>query len=393
MFMKQKLFCFNAGFLVCFVCFVGIHLLPSEAQAQQEINVVKQASALIPISISGFSGEAQAVLQFDLAVLGIKVTSDNPEYLISGNANGQLTGVLTTAGGKQVFSRIYSGGSARAQAHSFADDIVTELRQTAPIFHSRIAFRCQRGGANEIYVSDFDGHNPVQLTSDNTLVEGPSWAPGGRALFYASWKSGAPQILDQNLNTGGRRVFASGAGDSYTASISKDGREVAFISNRGGSPNLWVSDMGGGDARQLTISREEDSAPTWSPDGSEICFVHRSGRARLRKISATGGSSVPLQTTGAFGDVTSPDWSPDGKQIAFTVGSGNFSIWVVPAGGGEAKQLVAGEDPCWAPNSRTIIFSRQENNKHILCLLDVPTKAVKDVRQIPGSCSEPAWAR
>lgn len=391
--MKLKSVHFNFWFLVCFVCFVGLGSFPFAARAQQEINVVKQASALIPVSISGISGEAAGVLQFDLGVLGIKVTSDNPEYLISGSANGQLTWVLTTAGGKQVFSRIYSGGSARGQAHSFADDIVTELRQTAPIFHSRIAFRSQRGGGNEIFVSDFDGHNPVQLTSDNTLVEGPAWMPGGRELFYSSWKSGAPQILEQNLTTGVRRVFAAGAGESYSAAISKDGRQVAFISNRGGSPNLWVSDINGGDARQLTVSREEDSAPTWSPDGSEICFVHRSGRARLRKISAGGGSAVPLQTTGAFGDVTSPDWSPDGKQIAFTVGSGNFSIWVVPAEGGEAKQLVAGEDPSWAPNSRTIIFSRQENHKHILCLLDVPTKAVKDVRQIPGSCSEPAWAR
>ena len=56
----------------------------------------------------------------------------------------------------------------------------------------------------------------------------------------------------------------------------------------------------------------------------------------------------------------------------------------MPAEGGEANNWLTGEDPCWAPNSRTIIFSRRSNDKQVLCLLDVPTKHVKDVRQILG---------
>jgi len=96
---------------------------------------------------------------------------------------------------------------------------------------------------------------------------------------------------------------------------------------------------------------------------------------------------------GAYGNLTSPDWSPDGSQIAFTSGSRPFHIWVMPASGGEAKMVADGEDPCWAPNSRTLIFTQQGNDKQVLSLLDVPTKHVKTVRQISGSCSEPSWAR
>jgi len=55
--------------------------------------------------------------------------------------------------------------------------------------------------------------------------------------------------------------------------------------------------------------------------------------------------------------------------------------------------LVAGEDPVWAPNSRAVIFVRNINHRHVLALLDVPTKTVKELGRINGSASQPSWAR
>jgi TolB protein len=91
-----------------------------------------------------------------------------------------------------------------------------------------------------------------------------------------------------------------------------------------------------------------------------------------------------------------PDWSPDGKLIAFTTLTGaGFQICVVEAKGGNATVLVEGEDPSWAPNSRTLIYSRRAGGRQVLSLLDVPTKQVKDIPRISGSSSQsqPSWAR
>ena len=369
-------------------------ILAQTALAQEPpIEIRKPTTQLIPINISGFTGEADAVLRFDLSVLGLETTTpDKADYLISGTANGQLEGRLKRGGGgAEVFSRTYSSGDARAEAHAFANDIVKVIRETTPIFLSRIAY-CQSMGRDwEVFVSDYDGHNPVQMTHDS-LVATPAWSPGGRKLFYTSWKTSFTQIIEQDITTGKRSVFSAYGGANLSPAVSPDGRHVALVLSKAGSPNLYVCDSDGGNLRELTHGRDDVSSPTWSPDSREICYVERPGRATLRKISASGGDSVPLRI-GIGGNLTAPDWSPDGKKIIFTSGSVNFNICVTSPDGGDAEVLVSGEDPCWAPNSRTVIFTKRVNHQRILSLLDVPTKHVKDVGQISGSRSQPAWAR
>jgi len=57
--------------------------------------------------------------------------------------------------------------------------------------------------------------------------------------------------------------------------------------------------------------------------------------------------------------------------------------------------LVEGEDPSWAPNSRTLIYGRRQGGRYVISLLDVPTKQYKNVSRISGisSQSQPSWAK
>lgn len=349
----------------------------------------------IPVSLSGFTGEVEAALKFDLAVAGFDfVSPDQALFQISGSNSGRVEGrVIDRLSKAQLLGKAYTGGDARRLAHALADDIVLSLTRKPGVAQTRIVFKVGRGKAGEIYLADYDGHNAVPVTRDGAIVAAPCWVPGHRMLCYTSYKPGTPTIFSHDLSSGVRQIVARYSGLNTSAAVSPDGQHVAMILSKGGSPNLYVSDLGGGNLKQLTNTREGESSPCWSPDGRKICVVSRTaGRAALYIVPASGGPMSRLSTAGAI-NATEPDWSPDGKTIAFTSLMGDFNICTVPATGGQANVLVGGEDPSWAPNSRTLIFTRGTRGSRVLSLLDVPTKRVKDIRQISGSCSQPSWAR
>src|SRR5215469_481636 len=106
----------------------------SAARAAEELPAIvgfaePGATPPILVSMSGISGEAAQVLQFDLYVQGFAFTNENAaQYLISGSSNGNLQGRATDRITKRtIVSKAYSGGSLRRQAHAFGDDFIHEL--------------------------------------------------------------------------------------------------------------------------------------------------------------------------------------------------------------------------------------------------------------------------
>jgi TolB protein len=373
--------------------------------AQQEPVIPIPAPILEPgrtkpiwVSLSGFTGEASQVLQFDLYVQGFNFTNaEGAQYLLSGSNNGELQGRAVDAISKHTLvSKAYRGGTLRRQAHLFVDEFCEAL-QRKPICQTKIAFKGENGRTSEVYLSDFDGQNAQAVTRDGSMVAGPAMVPGQLALYYTSYKlQDHPDIFFQNLSTGARKVFARYGGSNISPAPSPDGSQVAMILSKDGWTDLYVANSDGSNVRRLTKSPQDESSPCWSPDGRWICFAAKvSERRALRKISPSGGESQVIPTSG-LPSPTEPDWSPDGKLIAFTSQfRSGFEICVVSPNGGNATQLVEGEDPSWSPNSRTLAFARRQGGHYVLSLLDVPTKQVKDVSRLSGigSQSQPSWAR
>jgi TolB protein len=394
--MKNRLkICLLVVLTVLAVNFAGGQSEQGEIKIIRPVNIFGQKP--IPVSIDGFGSEVTDILKFDLYVQGFTfVNPDAAQYQISGSSAGNVVGRVVDRFGKStILSRSYAGSTMRRQAHAFSDDIVQAITGKKGIAQTRIAFKVQSAdGDGKIYVSDFDGHNAQSITPDTAIVAAPAWAPGRGVLYYTSYKLGNPDIFYHNLGTGQRRVIAGYSGLNTSASVSPDGTTVAMILSRSGSPEVWLCNPDGSGLKQLTSTPEGASSPCWSPDGQWICFateIH--GRRMLAKVPAGGGEIERLSTVGVS-NPSEPNWSPDGKWIAFTSQMGEFDICVVPASGGNATILVRGQEPSWSPNSRTLAFSRHTPSyRDMLSLLDVYTKQVKDIRQVTGNDSEPAWAQ
>ena len=381
------------------ICLLLLPSLPRSRAAEVDIDIdinrpMEMFPQPIPVSISGFSGEVDAVFKNDIIFLGMKnVAPSEAKYLITGSnsgdkAEGRLIRKVDQA---QLFAHGYTGG-LRLSTHALADGMAQALG-LIPIARTRIAFKVETGrGGGEIYVSDYDGHSPLEVTHDGTLISAPVWA-GRSSLFYSSYMLGKPSVFSHVLGSGDRRAVVRGPGSTMSPAVSPDGHSVAFIWDKGGSPNLYVSAADGSNVRQLSHNRDAESSPCWSPDGRMICFVSRErGPASLFTVSASGGTRLHLETTGA-GNTTEPSWSPDGKWIAFTSQrAGGFDICVVRSQGGPAMVITEGEDPSWAPNSRALVFCKGPDHRKVLSLLDVPTKHVKDIARILESDSQPSWA-
>jgi len=374
--------------------------LAATLQAQQELIVSKDILLMgrakpILVSMSGITGEAAQVIQFDLYVQGFAFTNaESAQYLISGSSSGNLVGRVTDKFSKETkVSKSYTGETIRRQAHAFVDDFIKALNGI-PIAQTKIVFKNDTGKNSELVLADFDGHNGSEVTKDNTIVAAPCWVPGKFAIYYTSYKLNHPDIFSHNLATGARAIVARHGGSNMSPAVSPDASKVAMILSKDGWTDLYVANADGSDPRRLTRSREDESSPCWSPDGKWICFAAKiKERRSLCKISPAGGEIQRIPTNGVL-NPTEPDWSPDGQWIVFTSQMGGFEICVVPSQGGTATPLVAGEDPSWAPNSRTIIFARRQGGgNRVLSLLDAPTKQVKDISRISGSNSQPSWAK
>ena len=383
------------------------------ARAEDVIDISKTytpgSTPPIKVNLSGFTGEVNDALNFDLFVMGfINVPADQAQFLIAGSNNANVQGTVsdkavmsvsvgsssaTRTAGYLRLNKAYAGGSLRRQAHAFADDIALTLTGTKGIAQTKVAFKVDTGAASEIYISDFDIHNAQAVTHDNTIVAAPTWVPGKLALYYTSYRLGKPDIFHHDLGNGARAPFARHPGMNSSAAVSPDGSRVAMILDKSGSPEVWVCNADGSELKQLTRTPEDESSPCWSNDGKWICYASKQGGVRgLYKVSASGGAAQRIVTRGVS-NPSEPDWSPDGKWIVFTAQMGSFEICVVPSEGGTATVLVSGEDPSWAPNSRTVIFAKRSGGSRRLSLLDVPTKQVKDAARISGSNSQPSWAK
>lgn len=99
---------------------------------------------------------------------------------------------------------------------------------------SRLAYASNRNGVNQIWVSDADGKNAVQLTFDEQTAQRPRWSPDGHWIVFEDFEESGNIHLAVIEASGGipRKLTQSDEFADFLPSFSRDGRFVYFASNR-----------------------------------------------------------------------------------------------------------------------------------------------------------------
>jgi Tol biopolymer transport system component len=195
----------------------------------------------------------------------------------------------------------------------------------------KIAFQSTRSGSYEVWTSDSDGANPVQLTNLGKFSANPRWSPDSRRIVYSC-------TLDEH-------------------------------------EDIWVIDADGDVPRRLTNERSCDTVPTWSRDGKWIYFASdRSGTLQVWKMPSEGGKAVQVTKGGGHYAVE----SFDRKMLYYDRPSQDawaFSIWKVPPEGGEETPVIDRQIRVfdWAVRPEGIYFSSKTGKNYLIEALSFRT--------------------
>lgn len=299
-----------------------------------------------------------------------------------------------------VVGKRYVGPSSvvRQMAHRLADELVFRYTGEPGISRTKIAYVAEQRGARELYVMDYDGHEPRQVTADGFLNLMPQWSPDQRFLVFTSYRGRSKQhIVLIELATGERWTMVSLDGLNITPTFSPDGASLAFSSSRDGDAEIYTLDTTTKALQRLTNNPAGELSPSWSPTGREIAFTSdRGGGPQVYVMSADGSNVRRLTFQGDYN--ASPAWSPRGRWIAYVCRTEKkeYKICLISPDGQEHRQISTGpgveDSPSWSPDGRHVVFSSTLDGRTHLYMMNADGTDRERLTVGGSHYGSPAWS-
>ncbi|RLE18285.1 MAG: hypothetical protein DRJ65_21610 [Acidobacteria bacterium] len=319
-----------------------------------------------------------------------------------------LTGTIVKAGGQVVvearlvdlvsgdlaFAKRYRAGisATSVTAHTIANDLVQAFTGRPGPFLSRIAFVSDRSGHPELWMMNWDGAEPRQLTKHGSIALAPTWSPDGRHLVFTSFLRGTPALYLLTPAEGYLKLLWDKGGVNSSAAFSPDGKTIAFASSVDGNVDIWVMPTEGGKGHRLTTAKAIDTQPTWAPNGRQIAFTSaRSGSPQIYQMDAEGTNVRRLTFGGGFHDEAT--FSEDGMRIVCTTKVGAvFQLATVDIITGK-RTVIPGpgsnESPTFSPDGSMIAFESSRTGAPQIFITD--SAGIPHQLTDKGSSHSPAW--
>jgi Tol biopolymer transport system component/DNA-binding winged helix-turn-helix (wHTH) protein len=197
----------------------------------------------------------------------------------------------------------------------------------------KLAYEASRAEEGDISIWRKDLLHPdaaaVNLISSTRWDLAPQFSPDGKHIAFASSRRGNLEIWMSNAD-GTNPIQISHFGNPTTGSPfwSPDSKKIVFDSGRFGAANLYITDIAERVPRKLITNVRYASVPSWSRDGKWIYFVGDGNEngGIIYRCPANGGDAVALSAERGYG----PRESFDGKYLYFASnGEGNTVLKLI----------------------------------------------------------------
>jgi len=311
-------------------------------------------------------------------------------------------------GTKQILGKRYVARSNEAKilAHTMANDIMEVLTGSTGIFFSKLLMVCDKTGTKEIWMTDFDGTNPRQLTHHKTLAFSPAWGPENKKIIYSLYTKNSKNVknidlYELDLASMQSRLLSNRKGINSGGAYSPDGSQVALTMSFLGNPEIFLLSPGSREVTRLTKSFGFDVDPAWSPDGRHIAFVSsRSGQPMVfsgdvNVMKNSPGTATRLTYAGKYN--ATPSWSPNGKKLAFAgFKDSHFDVFTMNADGSAIERLTKdegnNEDPYFSPDGNFIVFSSNRAGQKNVYVITADGTNTRRLSFGLGNCVAPKWS-
>jgi Tol biopolymer transport system component len=266
---------------------------------------------------------------------------------------------LASAGGKVLSLKNISISSIGDDSPQLASD------------GEQVLVRSGRGGKVELWRTDIDGQNPVQLTRATDGGAGsPHWSPDGNWIVLDYRPGDHSQIW--MIDSEGRNFHAVVADqfENFVPRWSRDGRSIYFTSNRSGEWQIWKMVLASG--QKIQITDQGGISALESYDTSTLYYGKREFGGLFRQ-PLSGGPEVRVTEglhLGYWGSLAVTDKgiyfvnslaAPQATIFYYDIRTGRSNP-VLPL---ERGPLINNPTLTASRDGRTILFTQMEATTHI----------------------------
>lgn len=261
----------------------------------------------------------------------------------------------------------------------------------------QLVYIASRGNGFDIYKSNQDGSDEIQLTTQKGFDWGPRWWEARQGLIHYEQDT-ANNFSLRLISSSGEPMTMDFQGlDDFIAS--PDGMFALYTEKAAEYDHIFMQDLKTKTATDLTPYEAYHGRPHWSPDSQSVLLLSdRSGSTELYLYKLENQSLTQL--TDGEGRVKYVSWAPDGQQVAFTrevleAPKKDHDIFILNLESKAITQLTdtpfGEQEISWSPIGDKIAYHGTIDGKDDIYTIDIKSKEVIKITNGQGYHGEPTW--